>query len=102
MAIFCEKPEIGETYLRRGPPSKDQAHSKKFKRKNPQWFEKDGFLWVKAVRDYSHFLEFLSALINEKIPDNLSIVNVSNSKGIKTVSGRRCMYVLLNMVLPFT
>ncbi|MFX0073760.1 MAG: hypothetical protein ACFFAO_21990, partial [Candidatus Hermodarchaeota archaeon] len=102
LVIFCEKPMISNTYLRRGPPSKDQAHSRKFKKKNPQYFEKDGFLWVKSKREYSSFEEFLTDFIREKIPDNLQIKNISNSKGVKTQSGRRALYVLLNMVLPFT
>ncbi|NVM43765.1 MAG: hypothetical protein HWN79_02520 [Candidatus Lokiarchaeota archaeon] len=101
LAIFCEKPEIGKSYLRRGPPSKDQTHSKKFKKKNPSFFEKDGFLWVESIRDYSIFENFLRDLIRDKIPDNLRVVNISNSTGAKTMSGKRCIYVLLKMVLPF-
>ena len=102
LAIFCEKPEIGKTFLRRGPPIKDKIHSEKFIKKNPQCFEKDGIFWVKTIRDYSFFEDFLRDLIRDKIPDNLKIVNISNSKDTKTLSGKRCIYVLLNMVLPFT
>jgi len=71
-------------------------------KKNPQYFEKDGFLWVKTIRDYSFFEDFLREIIRDKIPNNLKIVNISNAKEIKTVSGKRCVYVLLNMILPFT
>ena len=102
VAVFCEKPEIEKSYLRRGPPTKDLVHSEKFKRKNPKFFEKDGFLWVKTTRDYSSFFRFLKDLVRDKLPDNLKIVNVSNSKETKTSSGKRCLNVLLNMVLPFT
>ena len=102
IAIYCEKPEIGKSYLRRGPPIKDKVHSEKFIKKNPQCFERDGFLWVKSIRDYSLFKEFLRDFIRDKIPENLRIINLSNSKSIKTKSGKRCIYVLLNMVLPFT
>ncbi|MFX1287567.1 MAG: hypothetical protein ACFFFY_03270 [Promethearchaeota archaeon] len=102
IAIYCEKPEIAKEYLRRGPPSKDKVHSKKFIKKNPHYFEKDGFLWVKSIREYSSFQDFLRTIIKDKIPDNLRTVNVSNLKGIKTLSGKRSVYVLLNMVLPFT
>lgn len=102
LSIFCEKPEIGNTYLRRGPPINDKVHSKKFIKKNPDNFEKDGFLWVKSIRDYSFFEDFLKALIKDKIPDNLKIVNISNLTGATTLSGKRCIYVLLKMVLPFT
>jgi len=102
IAIYCEKPEIGKNYLRRGPPTKDKVHSEKFIKKNPQSFEKDGFLWVKSTRDYSLFKEFLRDFIRNKIPENLKIINISNSKGTKTNSGKRCIYVLLKMVLPFT
>ena len=101
LSIFCEKPEIEKSYLRRGPPSKDKVHSKKFIKKNPQYFEKDGFLWIKTIRDYSFFGDFLRDITRDKIPDNLNIVNLSKSKETKTLSGKRCLYVLLNMVLPF-
>ena len=100
LAIFCEKPEIGKSYLRRGPPVKDKVHSEKFIEKNPLYFEKDGFLWIESIRDYSIFENFLSDLIRIKIPDNLKIVNISNPTGAKTLSGKRCIYVLLRMVLP--
>jgi len=101
IAIFCEKIEIGKSYVRRGPPIKDKVHSEKFRKKNPQFFEKDGFLWVKTIRRYNLFEDFLRDLIRDKLPDNLKIVNFSNSKVSKTSSGKRCIYVLLNMVLPF-
>jgi hypothetical protein len=71
-------------------------------KKNPQYFEKDGFLWVKTIRDYSIFIDFLRSIVRDKLPENLKIVNFSNSKGTTTLSGKRCIYVLLNMVLPFT
>ena len=102
LSIFCEKPEIGKSYLRRGPPTKDKVHSKKFIKKNPSYFEKDGFLWVNSIRDHSLFKDFLTDLIREKIPDNFKIVNLSTSRGVKTLSGKRCLFVLVNMVLPFT
>ena len=101
LSIFCEKPEIEKSYLRRGPPIKDKVHSKKFIKKNPSYFEKDGFLWVNSIRDYSLFKDFLTDLVREKIPDNFKIVNLSTSRGVKTLSGKRCLFVLVNMVLPF-
>ncbi|MBY8987759.1 MAG: hypothetical protein KGD61_04845 [Candidatus Lokiarchaeota archaeon] len=102
LSIFCEKPEIEKKYLRRGPPIKDKVHSEKFMKKNPNYFEKDGFLWVNSVRDYSTFEDFLRVTLRDKLPDNLKIVNISNLMGAKTLSGKRCIYVLLKMVLPFT
>ena len=102
LVAYCEKPKIEEKYLRRGPPSIDKSHVEKFIKKNPQYFEKDSFLWVEAVRDYSLFKNFLSNFISDKLPDNLRVVNLSNAKGVKTLSGKRSIYVLVNMVLPFT
>jgi len=102
IAIFCENPEIEKSYLRRGPPSKDKIHSDKFIHKNPDFFEKDGYLWIKTIRDYSLFVEYLKNFITNKIPDNLRIVNLSNSKETMTKSGKRSIYILVNMVLPFT
>ena len=36
-----------------------------------------------------------------KIPDNLEVVNISKSFNCKTTSGKKAIYVLKNMVLPF-
>ncbi len=101
IAIYCEKPEIEKSYLRRGPPSKDKIHSDKFIQKNPDFFKKDGYLWVKTIRDYYLFVEYLKDFIKNKIPDNLRIVNLSNSKETMTRTGKRSIYILVNMVLPF-
>ncbi|MFX0077591.1 MAG: hypothetical protein ACFE96_19270, partial [Candidatus Hermodarchaeota archaeon] len=101
LVIICEKPKIEKSFLRRGPPSNDKVHSDKFKRKNPNYFEKEGFLWVKSERDYSSFKEFLVDFIKDKVPNNLKIINLSNPDGAKTRSGRRSIYVLLNMMVPF-
>ena len=101
LAIYCENPEIEKYYLRRGPPSKDVIHSDKFKQKNPGFFEKDGYLWVKTIRNYDIFKDYLKNFVTNKIPDNLRIVNLSNSKETVTRSGKRSIYVLVNMVLPF-
>ncbi len=101
IAIYCEYPEIEKSYLRRGPLSKDIIHSDKFKQKNPGCFEKDGYLWVKTIRDYDIFIDYLKNFVTNKIPDNLRIVNLSNSKETVTKPGKRSIYVLVNMVLPF-
>jgi len=102
IAIYCEHPEIEKSYLRRGPPIKDSVHSDKFKQKNPGYFEKDGYLWIKTIRDYDLFIDFFKNFITNTIPDNLKVVNLSNSKETVTRSGKRSIYVLVNMVLPFT
>ena len=102
IAIYCEHPEIEKTYRRRGPPIRDKVHSDKFKQKNPGFFEEDGYLWVKTIRDHDIFIDFLKNFITNTIPDNLKIVNLSNSKETVTRSGKRSIYVLVNMVLPFT
>ncbi|MBY9019521.1 MAG: hypothetical protein KGD67_00590 [Candidatus Lokiarchaeota archaeon] len=102
LVIYCENPEIEKFYLRRGPPIKDKIHSDKFKQKNLDFFEKDGYLWIKNKRNYHLFEEFLKDFITNKIPDNLRIINLSNSKETMTKTGKRSIYVLVNMVLPFT
>jgi len=101
IAIYCENPEIEKSYLRRGPPIKDIVHSDKFKQKNPGFFENNGYLWVKTLRDYDTFIDFLKNFVTNKIPDNLRVVNLSTSKETVTRSGKRSIYILVNMVLPF-
>jgi tRNA nucleotidyltransferase (CCA-adding enzyme) len=101
MTIYCEKPVISQTYLRKGPPLKEQTHVRKFKQKNPNYIEKDSFLWTESKRKHVDFLIFLKELTNDNIPDNLEIVNISKSSETKHSTGKKALYVLKNMVLPF-
>ena len=100
IAIFCEKPKITKNYERRGPPIKEKNHSIKFRKKNPNFFERDGFLWIESEREYTEFLKLLKNFIKNKIPENLSVVNISESFNVKRVSGKRAIYTLINMILP--
>jgi len=102
IAIYCEKPEISKTYLRRGPPIKEKSHIEKFKKRNPNYFEKNGFLWIESERTYTNFLLFLKDIIEKRIPDNFKILNISKSSKVKTTTGKNTIYILKNMVLPFT
>ena len=101
LAIYCDKPNITEVYIRKGPPVKERAHAIKFKEKNPEYFEKEGYLCVETLREYHDFFNFLQDFIIEKIPANLKIINISNVIETKTPSGRRTIEILKNMVLPF-
>jgi len=101
MALYCQKPEISETYLRKGPPIKEKGHATKFKQKNPNYVEKDNFLWTESIRKYSDFLKFLKEFVKDNISNNLEIVNISEASETKNSTGKIALYVLKNMVLPF-
>ena len=101
IAFYCEKPQISQFYTRRGPPIDEIYHVDNFKLKNPDFFEKDGFLWVKNSRENYDFLEFLKSFIKGKIPTNFAIINISDSFHVESLSGKRCITILTEMVLPF-
>jgi tRNA nucleotidyltransferase (CCA-adding enzyme) len=101
MALYCEKPDISKTYIRKGPSVKDSFHANNFKKKNPKYYEKNGNLWVESRRDFNDFLFFLQQTINTKIPDNFKVMNVANSLNTITSSGRKAITILTSMVLPF-
>jgi len=101
IALYCEKPDILKTYIRKGPSVKDSFHSANFKKKNPKYFEKNGYLWVETRRDFNNFLLFLQHTINNKIPDNFKVINVANSLNTITSSGKKTITILTSMVLPF-
>jgi len=101
MAIYCQKPAISESYFRKGPPIKERTHATKFKQKNPNYIEKDNFLWTESKREYFTFIKFLKEYVKDNIPDNLEIINISKAIGIKKSTGKMALYVLKNMVLPF-
>ncbi|MHA1274427.1 MAG: hypothetical protein ACTSQP_03935 [Promethearchaeota archaeon] len=100
IAFYCENPNISEYYLRRGPPINQKSHVKKFIEKNPNYIEKDGFLWTKTKRKYTNFKIFLKDFIKEKLPPNFRIINLSEAREVKTNSGKRTITVLKDMVLP--
>ncbi len=100
LAIFCEKPKITKNYERRGPPIKEKNHANKFRIKNPNFFERDEFLWIESEREYKEFLKLLKDFVKNKIQENLRVVNISESFNVKRDSGKRAIYVLINMILP--
>ncbi|MFX1366833.1 MAG: hypothetical protein ACFFCE_04475 [Promethearchaeota archaeon] len=101
IAIFCDNPNISEFYIRKGPPITEERHVINFKKKNLNYFEKEGYLWVKTKRDFSDFSEFLKEIITNKIPDNLKIVNLSSAFNTITSSGKKAINILKKIVLPF-
>jgi tRNA nucleotidyltransferase (CCA-adding enzyme) len=101
LAIFSEKPYISDTYVRRGPPIKETKHVINFKKKNPGYFEKEGYLWVETLREFNNFFDFLIKFVKNKIPDNFEVVNISIAYNTKSSSGKKAITILKNMVLPF-
>ncbi len=100
LAIYCEKPHISESYIRKGPPITDEQHVINFKKKNPGYFEKDGYLWVETQREFNHFYEFLKEFVKDKISDNLKITNISNAYNTISSTGKKALYILRNIILP--
>jgi tRNA nucleotidyltransferase (CCA-adding enzyme) len=101
IALYCEKPNISKTYIRKGPSVKNSFHAANFKKKNPNYHEKNGYLCVETKRDFNDFLLFLQQTIKTKIPDNFKVINVANSLNTITSSGKKTITILTSMVLPF-
>ncbi|MFX1311761.1 MAG: hypothetical protein ACFFHD_03985 [Promethearchaeota archaeon] len=100
IAFYCEKPTISQTYIRRGPPLTEEKHAVNFKRKNPKYFEKNGFLWVNTMREFNEFSVFLKEFIKNKIPENFDVVNISSAFNTITSSGKKAITILKNIILP--
>ncbi|MHA1291867.1 MAG: hypothetical protein ACTSQJ_04265 [Promethearchaeota archaeon] len=101
LALYCENPIISKTYIRKGPSINEIKHATRFKQKHPNCFEKKGVLWVETKRKHDNFLIFLKDHVSSKIPDNLDLINISLALHTKTSSGKKAIYILKNMVLPF-
>lgn len=101
ISFFCENPKISEKFLRRGPPVKEKLHAKQFKKKNPNYLLKENFLYIEEKRRFIKFLDFLNDISINKAPKEFDIINVSNCYHAKTDVGKRCVYVLKEMVLPY-
>ncbi|MFW9998831.1 MAG: hypothetical protein ACFE9Q_04390 [Candidatus Hodarchaeota archaeon] len=101
MAVYCEKPQISKTYIRRGPPIGEKKHVASFKKKNPKYFEKEGYFWVETKREYIDFNNFLKNFVIQKIPDNFRINNISPAFETISAPGRITISVLKDMILPF-
>lgn len=101
LVIYSEKSNIPKTYLRKGPPITSKFHVKKFKMKNPNFIEKNNFLWTETKREHTQFLSFLKNFIKDKIPENLEILNISKALNAKSKTAKKAIYVLNNFILPF-
>ncbi|MHA2281021.1 MAG: hypothetical protein ACXAC5_09225, partial [Promethearchaeota archaeon] len=101
IALYCEKPDISKTYVRKGPSIKDTFHAKNFKKKNPNYYEENGYFWVETERDFHNILVFLQHIITTKIPDNFKVINIASSLNTITSSGKKAITLLTRMVLPF-
>ena len=101
LAIYCSNPKISKSYLRKGPPIKDKSHMDKFIWKNPNYIEKKGYLWIETKREFTEFIDFLKNFTILKLPDNFEIRNISKSVNATSISSKKAIYVLRNMVLPF-
>lgn len=99
--LYCESPVINKTFLRKGPSITDYHHSKNFKAKNLAYFEQDGYLWVETQREYSDFLQFLKDFIKDKMPEGMTLINISKAKETQTKSAKKAITVLKHMVMPF-
>jgi len=101
ISFYCEKFEISDKYIRRGPPVKEKLHVEQFKKKNPNYFIKDNYLYVEEKREYTTFLELLNANTPNLSPKEFNIINISDIYQAKTDVGKRCLLVLKEMVIPY-
>jgi tRNA nucleotidyltransferase (CCA-adding enzyme) len=101
LAIYSEKPQISKSYIRKGPPIEEKKHSESFKSKNPDFFEKEGYLWVETHREFSDFSYFIKDFVRKRIPENFNIINISIGFDVISSAGKKAIYILKNMVLPF-
>ncbi|MFX1352510.1 MAG: hypothetical protein ACFFGP_00965 [Promethearchaeota archaeon] len=101
LVLSSERSTLTESFLRRGPPLTSKVHVERFKHKNPNYVEKDNYLWAKTKREYTDFLSFIKNFVIDKIPKNLDILNISISFNAKSRSAKRAIYVLKNYILPF-
>ncbi|MBD3253567.1 MAG: hypothetical protein GF383_00660 [Candidatus Lokiarchaeota archaeon] len=101
LALYCEKPLISPSFTRRGPPIDQTRHVEKFKHKNSNYFEKDGYLWTETKRDFTSFLNFLQFFLKDGLPSNFQIINVNNALSTQTYSGKKAIYILKNYIMPF-
>jgi len=101
LALYCEKPTISQTYIRRGPPIKEESHASKFRKKNPENFEKEEYLWVETKREFTHFLNFLKDFVKSKIPENFKVLNIANSFNSQSKSARKTIYILIMSISSY-
>ena len=63
--------------------------------------KKNKFLWTETKREYTQFLSFLKDFMEDKIPENLEILNISKALNAKSKTAKKAIYVLNNYILPF-
>jgi tRNA nucleotidyltransferase (CCA-adding enzyme) len=101
LVFYCNKPYISQMYTRKGPPVSELTHVNKFKQKNKDYFEKNGYLWVETRREFNKFIDFLQNFIQSRLPDNFQLLNIDKSFEANTTSGKKAITLLMEMILPF-
>jgi tRNA nucleotidyltransferase (CCA-adding enzyme) len=100
LVIYCQRPIISKTYIRPGPPLDNKKHAEKFKKKNPDFIQKNQRLWVEEKREYYKFSNFLKKFIEGKVPKSLQVINLSKALKVQTKTGKKAIYLMKEMILP--
>ena len=79
LAFYSATPEISTTFLRKGPKIGDEPHCTKFKKANPNSYEKDGQIFVDKARPFTQFVEFLKAQLSLKPIKKLELVKIGTA-----------------------
>ncbi len=81
IGFIIENPEIDASYVRRGPPASIADAADRFKRKHPEAYEKDGYLWHNVVRQTSSASDALDSLVR-----SIRIKGLKRSRGRSALS----------------
>ncbi|NVM02519.1 MAG: hypothetical protein HWN67_09305 [Candidatus Helarchaeota archaeon] len=98
LVFHCSKNNLSRTYQRKGPPIALKEHVDKFKKKNPNFFIKDGFIWTVANREYVILSQLFSDFVKKVQIKGILLVNQS-STGINKV-GKKALAILHKKILP--
>lgn len=104
LGFYFPKKEIGQYFLRKGPPADMIDHVKKFLQKHPNAFVKNGVYWARIKRKYTKpkdlILDYLlrKDLLSQTNLENIKIISISESG--TTSIGRKLATIIVKMLLP--
>ncbi len=98
LAFYTKTPEISKKFLRKGPKITSEEHMIKFRKKHPDNFENEGFIWDWEERNEIYFVDFLKRKLNKEKISNLELIKIGSAEELNLDEGaNRAMGLLYDI-----
>jgi len=101
LAFYTSQFHIDPEFLRKGPKVENSRNFEKFKAKHPNLIIKNSYSYVLEKRKFTNFFELFQKTINERMFDEIKLINISIPKFCQYDESLMALQVLQKCILPF-